>query len=277
MNRIGICVVLTAVTVSLSATAREMPLPRWDWVISGPVDVRQIIAGRPFDFVGLDGFETAAETVDAFHVAGVQVWCYISAGTIEDWRPDYDAFTAADATRVAAGEEPLIGHEYVEWPGEYWLNPRAATALMPLIHARLAMCADKGFDMVEFDNMDGYDNETGLEISRADAVAFAIALSEAAEVHGLAPILKNTPELAQELEPWFAAYLLEDCALNATCDSAAPFAAANKPVFNAEYPENYADAGLHFDLDAVCLTGESADVSMLVKALELDMERTLCP
>lgn len=275
--RIGLIAAGCAISIVCgSALAREMPLPRWDWVIGGPVDVDTLVSRR-LDFVGLDAFEVSAETVAALQTAGIQVWCYISAGTIEDWRPDYDMFLAADATAVAAGGEPLIGAPYGEWPGEHWLNPRARAALMPLIDARLAMCAVKGFDLVEFDNMDGFDNETGLDITADEQIAFARALADAAGRHGLGAVLKNTPDLVEQLEPWFDAYLMEDCVLSGTCGSGAPFLAANKPVLNAEYPEVYADDSIAFDLDHACLTGEGDGVAMLIKPLDLTMETTLCP
>lgn len=275
--RVVVCTVAAvAVSMSLAVQAREMPLPRWDWVLSGPIDI-EALNKRPLDYAGFDAFDTAAATVAAVRDAETRVWCYISVGTIEDWRPDYDAYMAADAAAIAAGGEPLIGAPYEEWPGEYWLNPRALDALMPLIETRLALCAEKGFDMVEFDNLDGFDNETGLAITADEEVAFARALAEAAERHGLAPILKNTPDLVDELVNWFAGYLMEDCVLSGTCASGAPFLAANKPVFNAEYPDAYDDAGVDFDLDAVCLAGEAAGVGMLIKPLDLTSETTLCP
>lgn len=276
MHRPVLCLAACTVLAAATASAREMPLPRWDWVLSGPVDIAGL-TGRSLHFVGLDAFDTAAETVAALEAEGIAVWCYISAGTIEDWRPDHAAYLAADAAATAAGGEALIGQAYDEWPGERWLNPRAVDALMPLIEARLAMCAEKGFDMVEFDNIDGYANDTGFAITRDEAVAFARALAEAAERHGLAPILKNVPELTGDLADWYAAYLMEDCVLHETCESGLPFRAAVKPVMNAEYPESYAAAGLAFDLETVCYAGEDAEVGMLIKPLELTMGHQRCP
>ena len=276
MRRLMPCLVSCAMLAASGVSAREQPLPRWEWVLSGPIDVAALTV-RPLDYVGLDAFEASAATVAGFQAAGARVWCYISAGTIEDWRPDYDDYLAADAALAAAGAEPLLGQAYDDWPGEVWLNPRALDTLIPLVEARLAMCADKGFDMVEFDNLDGYDNETGFAISRDEAVAFARALAEAADRHGLLPILKNTPDLVDDLVDWYAGYLMEDCVLNGTCESGWPFAVANKPVMNAEFPEVYPDHGLEFDLDAVCRAGEANDVGMLIAPLDLTIGADWCP
>jgi len=256
--------------------ARADALPRWDWVLGEEVDVEALLALR-LDYVGLDLFDASAEQVEALRKGGVHVWCYVSAGTIEDWRPDLADYEAAHEALVAAGGEGLIGGGYDGWHGERWLDPRALDALLPLIEARLALCAGKGFDMVEFDNLDGYENETGLVISAAEAVAFAQALADAARRAGLAPILKNVPELAAELEPWFDAYLMEECVLWEFCGEAQPFSAAGKPVLDAEYPSAYDEEGVAFDVDAVCTAGGGDDVAVLVKTRELTMESKRCP
>lgn len=44
----------------------------------------------------VDLFDTPASTMRAMKRAGKKVICYFSAGTSEDWRPDYKEFTAAD-------------------------------------------------------------------------------------------------------------------------------------------------------------------------------------
>ncbi|MEZ5668727.1 MAG: endo alpha-1,4 polygalactosaminidase [Alphaproteobacteria bacterium] len=272
----SMCAVAILAVGATAAGAREMPLPRWDWVIGADVDVATLI-DRRLDYVGLDAFDVDAAAVAALRKAGMHVWCYVSAGTVEDWRPDLDAYEAADAAAGAAGEAPLIGAAYDDWAGERWLNPRALDRLMPLVEARLALCAEKGFDMVEFDNVDAFDNETGFDATPEDSRAFAQALAEAARRAGLAPILKNAPDLAAELEPWFAGYLMEECVLWDFCDSGAAFSAAGKPVFNAEYPSAYEEEGLSIDLAVICADGAHGDVSMLIKPAGLTMETKPCP
>ena len=57
------------------------------------------------------------------------------------------------------------------WPGERWLDIRRLDVLRPIMKARLDMCAAKGFDAVEFDNVDGYQNRTGFPLTGADQLA----------------------------------------------------------------------------------------------------------
>lgn len=265
-----------AVLTFAAAQAREMPLPRWDWVLGEEVDVEALLALR-LDYVGLDAFDATAEQVNALRKAGVHVWCYISAGTIEDWRPDLPDYEAAHQALVAAGGAGLIADSHGDWAGERWLDPRALDALLPLIEARLALCASKGFDMVEFDNVDGYENETGLVLSEQDALAFARALADAARRAGLSPMLKNVPDLAADLEPWFDAYLMEECVLWDFCATAQPFTVAGKPSFDAEYPSAHEEQGVAFDVAAVCSAGGRDDVAVLVKTSDLTMEAKRCP
>jgi len=259
-----------------AAQAREMPLPRWDWVLGEEPDVDALIALQ-LDYVGLDAFDVSAEQVAALRKAGIHVWCYVSAGTIEDWRPDLPDYEAAHDALLAAGRTGLIAGPYAEWAGERWLDPRALDVLIPLIEARLALCAAKEFDMVEFDNVDGYENDTGLALTEGDALAFALALADAAHRAGLAPLLKNVPDLAAALEPHYDGYLMEECVLWEFCDAAQPFIAAGKPALDAEYPSAYEEEGVAFDVDAVCTAGGQGDVSVLVKTGDLTMEAKRCP
>jgi hypothetical protein len=250
--------------------------PAWDMVYATQPDVEALIA-RGVDYVGLDGFDTPAEMVAALQGAGIHVWCYLSAGTIESWRPDYATYQTVDTAWFSSGAGRLIGKHYDGWPGERWLDIRAVAALVPLMDARLAMCAEKGFDMVDFDNLDGYGATTGFPLTEQDALVYAQALAEIANRAGLAPIFNNVPDLADELEPWYAGFLMEDCVLYGFCASAAAFVAADKPVFNAEYPESWQSEGREFDPEAVCATGADAGVAMLLKTLDLSMDVTPCP
>ena len=55
--------------------------------------------------------DNAQDTIDTLHELGKVVVCYISIGTVEDWRDDKDDFPA-DA----------IGNDLEDWDGEAWLD-----------------------------------------------------------------------------------------------------------------------------------------------------------
>ena len=228
----------------------------WQWQLSGAA-VDLDVEAQVYD---LDLFETPPETVAALHARGRQVICYLSAGSWEDWRPDAGAFPPE-----------VIGRAYTGWPGERWLDVRQIDRLAPILTDRLELCRDKGFDAVEPDNIDGYDNETGFDITPDDQLAFNRWLASQAHALGLSIGLKNDPEQAADLAADFDWALTEDCFDQGWCDSMLPFLEARKPVFAAEYT----DTGV--DFEAACAALTPAGFSLILKDRELTSWRQTCP
>jgi uncharacterized protein (UPF0147 family) len=270
---LALCLALAlaaALASPVSAAERTAPaavLPTWDWIIG----IGDLPSPPPaVEFLGLDGFDTPGRYVRRAAGRGIRTWCYLSVGTIENWRPDRKAFEALNEKELKAGRKPFIGKRYPEWEGERWLDVRRYKVFLPLMVDRLAMCRDKGFEFVEFDNLDAYENRTGFPIRKSDTIRYAKALAAEARRLGLKPMQKNVPELAKTLEPDFDALLFEDCALYRFCGDAKPFVAAGKPVFDADYPEAWKDEGKRFDQADACRQAEKAGMSMIFKRLDLD-------
>jgi hypothetical protein len=83
------------------------------------------------------------------------------------------------------------------WPDEYLLDigsDATREGNLARVWATLQLCADKGFDAVEFDNLDSY-TRSGGALDLSDALAFARLLVEAADEFGLPAGQKNTAEL----------------------------------------------------------------------------------
>ena len=230
------------------------PGTSWQWQLSDAFD--DSIDVRMYD---LDVFDTPASTVEALHDRGAHVICYISVGSWEDWRPD-----AADFP------EEVIGRKYSGWPGERWLDIRRMDVLAPLMEARLDLCAAKGFDGVEPDNIDGYDTSTGFPLSGADQLVYNAWLVNAAHQRGLAIGLKNDPGQAADLLPYFDFAITEDCFDQGWCGEMSPFIEHGKPVFAAEYT----DTGV--ELDEICPQAEALQFSVILKQRELDAWRAGC-
>ncbi|CAN0461296.1 unnamed protein product, partial [Scytosiphon promiscuus] len=55
--------------------------------------------------------DDAQDTIDELHGLGKVVVCYISIGTVEDWRDDKDDF-----------RDDAIGNDLEDWDGEAWLD-----------------------------------------------------------------------------------------------------------------------------------------------------------
>lgn len=228
----------------------------WQWQLTGlPID--QSIDADVYD---VDLFDTDARTVAALHAKGRRVICYLSAGSWEEWRPDKDRFPA-----------DLIGNDYAGWAGERWLDIRQIDRLAPVLRARLDQCKAKGFDAVEPDNIDGYTNDTGFPLTGADQRRFNIWLAGEAHQRGLSIGLKNDPDQAAVLEPYFDWALTEDCFAEGWCRDMLPFIRAGKAVFAAEYT----DTGV--TLDDICRRAQDLRFSVILKNRRLDAYRATCP
>ncbi|MDP8999526.1 MAG: endo alpha-1,4 polygalactosaminidase [Myxococcota bacterium] len=192
------------------------------------------LAGAPPDntkAVGaydIDGWNNTASEVMMLHAQGMKVVCYMDVGSYEPSRPDSNAFPAS-----------LKGQPVQGWPGEFWLDVRPSgpnhSILQSILLARFKVCQSKGFDAVEPDNMDSYQNTPGFPTSAADQIAFNEWVAQT--VHGLGMAVFQKNDLAQipTLVTYFDGILDEQCNQYAECATLAPYTAANKPVWNAEY------------------------------------------
>lgn len=85
-----------------------------------------------------------------------------------------------------------------DWPDEFLLDissPEKRMANLALVMPTLRACAEKGFDAVEFDNLDSYTRSSG-RLSKRDAMLFARLLIMAAADMGLPAGQKNAADLA---------------------------------------------------------------------------------
>ncbi|WP_211314666.1 endo alpha-1,4 polygalactosaminidase [Cereibacter changlensis] len=101
------------------------------------------------------------------------------------------------------------------WPDEFLLDistDEGRAANLDLVLPAIRACADKGFDAIEFDNLDSYTRAEG-RLSLDDALSFASLLVSAARGLGLASGQKNTPELGRRGrdEVGFGFTMVEEC------------------------------------------------------------------
>lgn len=202
------------------SAGRWIPAPgtAWQWQLSGPLDLSVDVP--VFD---VDGFDTSAEVVAELHRRGRRVICYVNVGAWEAWRPDAGGFPASTLGQSNG------------WPGERWLDIRRLDLLEPLLAARFDMCAAKGFDAVEPDNIDGFLNDSGFPLTARDQLVFNRRLAEMAHERGMSIGLKNDVEQVEDLVDWFDFAVNEECARYGECELLVPFVAAGKAVFHVEY------------------------------------------
>jgi len=223
------------------------------------------LAAAPLDVAvyELDGFETDSATISDLHAKGIHVLCYISMGTFEDWRPDARSYPPS-----------VIGKEWADWKGERFLDIRQLELLAPVVEARLGMCAQKGFDAVEPDNIDTFQNGekvTGFDLTEDDQLRFNLWLADRAHARGLAIGQKNVQDLTAALEPSYDFAVTEDCFVDGWCDAVLPYLQHGKPVFAIEYTDRDAD------LSTICPIASDAHYSVVLKHRDLDAWRQTCP
>ncbi len=243
--------------VAPAAAASWIPAPglRFDIQFTNPFDL-----ARPVDLLELDLFDTTAETVAALRARGVRTACYVNAGAFEDWRPDAAAFPPI-----------VLGKAYAGWPGERWLDIRRIDLLAPILEARLDLCRAKGFDTVEADNVNGFENDTGFPLDRDDQLAFDRWLAAAAHARGLSIGLKNTGLLATELVDRFDWALVESCYRYNECQLFQPFRRAGKAVFVIEYTQNRRQQSRY------CALARNDGYGLIFKRRKLDGWLARCP
>lgn len=154
----------------------------------------------------IDGEYNSAATVSTLHARGQKVICYFDAGVYEDYRSDAHKFPAS-----------VIGKKDGDWEGSYWLDIRALSVLLPIMEARIQMCADKGFDAIEPDEIDGWENNTGFPLTYAHQVTYNKAIAALAHQYGLAAVQKGDIIQTQDLVNYFDATLNEECVQYAEC------------------------------------------------------------
>lgn len=255
--------VLTSAVLLLSAAAvparTETWVPRqnlrFDVQFTKPFDL-----DRPADLLELDLFDTEPSTIAVLKARGVRLACYVNAGAWERWRPDAGRFPSE-----------ILGKDYQGWPGERWLDIRRIDLLAPLLEARLDLCREKGFDTVEADNVNGYQNDTGFALSAEDQLAFNRWLAAAAHARGLSIGLKNTGLLADRLVADFDWALVESCYRYNECQLFVPFRRAGKAVFVIEYTTNRRQQNRY------CTLARNDGYGLIFKKRKLDGWLVRCP
>ncbi|MFD9796775.1 endo alpha-1,4 polygalactosaminidase [Streptomyces sp. NPDC059070] len=239
-------------TPSGPAHRRWQPRPgvAWQWQLTGKLD--PTVDVPVYD---VDGFNVSKAQVDDLHRRGRKVICYVSTGAWEDFRPDAGRFPKS-----------VLGKGN-GWKGERWLDVRRTDVLGPLMAARFDMCRAKGFDAVEPDNMDGYDNESGFPLTGEEQLAYNRLIARLAHDRGLAVGLKNDLDQIPQLVGDFDFAVNEQCAEFGECGVLGAFTRAGKAVFHVEYDKAPAD---------FCAVGRGLGLSSMKKELELGVWRSPC-
>ena len=226
----------------------------WQWQLTGESD-----PDIQTEVVDID-LEVDQSVVEAYHEKGTRVICYISVGSFEDWRPDADQFPPQ-----------VLGKDYSGWSGEKWLDIRRIDLLRPIMLRRLDECAALGFDAVEPDNMEIFNNDTGFPLTYADQLRYALWLAEESHLRSLAIGQKNAPDQTRELVDIFDFAITEDAFYYGWAEEMLPYIQAGKPVFAAEYTD------LDGNFEDFCKQSKQLGFSTILKQRDLDAWLKTCP
>jgi hypothetical protein len=141
-----------------------------------------------------------------------------------------------------------------------------------VLAARLDYAVERGCDGVEPDNVDGYQNESGFDLSAQDQLDFNEWVAGAAHDRGLSVGLKNDVGQLDALQPSFDWALNEECRAYDECSGYDAFLDEGKAVFHVEYVDDWADAQAL--ADEVC--GAEPSLSTLIKTWDLGPEWLDC-
>jgi hypothetical protein len=178
----------------LDSTGHPM---RWDWQI-GRVAPLQRTGKRAVDIYDIDGFLTTAAQVRQIHtswqastLAHPRAICYLDLAW-EDYRPD--GSPAPRGLFPAAA----LGRVYFGFAQERWVDFRQLDALKPMLTERISMCARKGFDAVELDDIDSFDpvSTTGFHLTPGDAQNYLAYAFNLVHSYGMTVLWKNAPGMA---------------------------------------------------------------------------------
>lgn len=152
-----------------------------------PDSLALIQASAEDAYVLMDPFDEdflSLEELDAVKSKGNELSAYISIGTGEDWRSDFEEM-----------KPYLTDKQWGEWEGEYYVS-RIEAGLTDIMKDRIDRAAELGFDWLEFDNMDWMFNEEtrdeyNLVSGEAEALAYIEELREYAVSKGIKCMSKN--------------------------------------------------------------------------------------
>jgi len=184
----------------------------------------------------IDGIINPVSTIRALHGMGKRVVCYIEVGAAGDYYSagDEGLTTTYYQQLQAAGE---FGNKVPGYP-EYYLNVSSSTTVSIIESMISQQCATKGFDAIESDIDEEYNDNSGFSLSRADEEAYMTTLANFMHGLGLGWFIKNPDDtgdnFAADMEPLADAVLTEQCNQFNSCGLLSPYV-GHKAVFNAEY------------------------------------------
>lgn len=148
------------------------------------------MAKNCYVLVDSDNFITQNEVIkytNALKTNNNTIGCYMSIGTVENWRSDFKQFVNGQDYQSKAWDE---------WPGEYMIkagvNGKITDNTISLMKKRIDKFSKLGCEYIEFDNMDIDENNKMTNIKGSSMRAYNLELCNYAHSTGMKCMAKNT-------------------------------------------------------------------------------------
>jgi len=129
----------------------------------------------------------------------------------------------------------VLGARYEGYPNERRLDIRQIEQLAPIMEKRFDVCASKGFDALEGDNVNGGETRTSFPLIREDQLRYDRWFARKVRERGMSAALKSDGPQAADLVDDFDMAVLEPCFRYRECDPYRVFVRRGKAVFATEY------------------------------------------
>lgn len=223
----------------------------WQYQLSGEINTKYDV-----DIYDIDLFDTPQKIIDELHAKNIKVICYFSAGSWEEYRNDASDFPIE-----------ILGNTLHDWPDEKWLDISNYQKFSDIILKRLDTATEKKCDGIEPDNIDGYQNESGFNLTYNDQLKYNKWLSKEAHKRNFAIALKNDLDQVNDLVDYFDLIINEQCFQYNECEKLNPFIKQNKAVLGVEYELNTKN---------FCKEANQLNFSWLKMEYKLDGKRIPC-
>ena len=223
----------------------------WQWQLTGSIN-----SSHNVDLYDVDLVDTSQAVIDELHGRNIMAICYFSAGSLDESREDASGFP-----------KEVVGKTLDDWPDEKWLDVTNYKEFKGIIEKRLDLAVQKNCDGVEPDNIDGFQNESGFDITPKDQIAYNRWLASAAHERQLSIGLKNDLDQVDELVDFFDFAINEQCFQYNECEKLLPFIEEDKAVLGVEY---------ELEPDDFCAEAKRLKYSWLKMDVDLDGSRVSC-
>jgi endo-alpha-1,4-polygalactosaminidase (GH114 family) len=146
----------------------------------------EVLASATNSYLLLEPFEgITSEQIAALQINNNEIGAYISIGTVEKWRYDWEQL-----------KPYVVEKDWNDWPDEFFVN-ETTTGILDVLKLRIDSLALLGYDWVEFDNMDWTEDpesrdKYGFETTEAEAITYYNELCDYVHSTGMKCMAKNT-------------------------------------------------------------------------------------